>query len=173
MASTILKNSCVKCKKTKHTVKCGGCSQDFCLNHMNEHHNELSEQLGTIEDQFNEFNIEIDGQKADPQKHGLMKQIDEWELESIEKIRQTANKARRELSWCMSRFVTDMNVKLKQLNEQITQCRKQEDFSDPDIQFFNEKLERLKETLNKPPYFKVEQYSTSFISKIHLAVEGK
>ncbi|CAF4780987.1 unnamed protein product [Rotaria sp. Silwood1] len=91
MATTTQGIVCIKCKKTKRIVTCKGCSKDFCADHLNEHHNELSEQLGKTEDQFNEFKIQIEGQKAELQQHELMKQIDQWEHESIEKIRQVAN----------------------------------------------------------------------------------
>ncbi|CAF1267424.1 unnamed protein product [Rotaria sp. Silwood1] len=168
MATITAKTSCVKCKKIKNTLKCSGCSQDFCFDHIAEHRNELSEQLSQCEDQFNEVKIKIDEQKSEPQKNKLMKQIDRWEIESIEKIQQMANEIRFELSSCIIKFVTDLDMKLKQLTKQIIQCRKEDDFSDIEIKFFNEELKRLKDILNNPTDFKIEQESTTFINKIHL-----
>ncbi|CAF3749212.1 unnamed protein product, partial [Rotaria sordida] len=168
MATATNKTLCIKCKKSKTTMKCSGCSKDFCFDHIDEHRNELSEQLGTIEDQFNDFKIGIDEQKADRQKHELMKQINRWERKSIEKIRQVANEVRHELSSRIVIFTTDLDVKLKQLTQKIIQCRKENDFADQEIQDFNEELERLRDILNKPPDFKIKYDTTSFISKIHL-----
>ncbi|CAF4295600.1 unnamed protein product, partial [Rotaria sp. Silwood2] len=150
---------------------CKGCSKDFCDEHLKEHHNEFSEQLGKTEDLFNEFKIEIEGQKAEPQQHELMEQIDKWEYESIEKIRQVANKVRWELSSYVITYVTDQDLEFKKLRERLIQCRKDEDFIETDIQFFNEELKRLKGILNNPPTFKIEYDSTSLINKIHFKKE--
>ncbi|CAF3931803.1 unnamed protein product [Rotaria sp. Silwood1] len=171
MATTTQGIVCIKCKKTKRIVTCKGCAKDFCADHLNEHHNELSEQLGKTEDQFNEFKIQIEGQKAELQQHELMKQIDQWEHESIEKIRQVANEVRLELSSCVITFITDQDFKFKKLREQLIQCRKDEDFIDTDIQFLNEELEKLKCILNNSPTFKIEYDSTSFINKIRFNKE--
>ncbi|CAF1058738.1 unnamed protein product [Rotaria sordida] len=170
MATTTDKIPCVKCKKPKNAVTCPGCSQAFCLSHVNEHHNELSEQLVTIEDQFNELRIEIDEQKSELQKHELIK-INRWESDSIEKIRQVANEVRHELSSYGNILITDLNSKLKQLAEKLDQCRREDDFIDTDIQFFNEKLTQLRDTLNNPFNFEIEQDSTSFIEKLRLTIK--
>ncbi|CAF3647517.1 unnamed protein product [Rotaria sp. Silwood1] len=140
MATTTGKTSGVICKKSKITVKCSGCSKDFGLNHISEHRNELSQQLGTIEDQFNDLKLEMDEQKSNPQKPELMKQIDKWERESIEKVRQVADEVRRELSSYIVTFATNLDFKLKQLTQKIIQCRKDNDFADQEIQVFNEEL---------------------------------
>ncbi|CAF2938481.1 unnamed protein product [Rotaria sp. Silwood2] len=154
-------------------MKCSGCSQDFCFDHIAEHRNELSEQLGQCEDQFNEVKIKIEEQKTEPQKNELMKKLDKWEIESIEKIRQMANEIRHELSSCIVEFITDLSLKFQQLTEQIIQCRKANDFSDVEIKFFNEELKRLKDILDNPSDFKIEQDSTTFINKIRLTRKGK
>ncbi|CAF4729562.1 unnamed protein product, partial [Rotaria sp. Silwood2] len=137
------------------------------------HRHELSEQLNTIEDQFNELKIRIAGQNVKQQKHELMKQIDEWEYESIEKIRQVANEVRRELSLSVTKVVTDLDFKLNRLTEQIVKFRKDEDIAETDIQVFNEELQRLKTNLKNPLNFKIKRDSTSFINKIHLGIKGK
>lgn len=43
------KTQCVKCGKEKETLKCTGCSQDFCDNHLTDHRQELNQQLNQIE----------------------------------------------------------------------------------------------------------------------------
>ncbi|CAF1276616.1 unnamed protein product [Rotaria sp. Silwood1] len=138
---------------------------------MFEHHNDLSEELGAIEHQFTEFKIEIDEQKAESQNHELIKQIDKWERESIEKIQQVANEVRNELASCVVTFATDLQLKLKQLTDRLIKCRKEEDFIDTDIYFFNEELKQLKDILNNPSNFNIEEDSTSFINKICLKMK--
>lgn len=55
MAKASSKTRCVTCGKDKTTYECPGCSQNFCLNHLNAHNRELSKQLDEIEDQRNQF----------------------------------------------------------------------------------------------------------------------
>ncbi|CAF3469354.1 unnamed protein product [Rotaria sp. Silwood1] len=168
MVITTTKTSCVKCKKVKNTIKCSGCSQDFCFDHIVEHRNEINEQFDQCEDQFNEIKIKIEAQKIEPQNNELMKQIDIWEIESIEKIRQIANEIRYELSSYIIDFTLDLDLKMKQLTEELIQCRKENDFSDLEIQRFNEELKQLKDILNNSTDFIIEQDPTTFINKIRL-----
>lgn len=172
-ATTIGKTFCVKCKRPKHTVRCEGCSQDLCFNHIIEHRNDLIEQLNRTEDQLKEFKNEMDEQRAEPHKHELMKRIDQWEHESIEKVRQMANETRQDLSVCVIKVIADLDTKWKQLIEQLNQYRHEEDFIDTDIQFLKEELERLKEMLKNPPDLKLNNESTSLINKIRLTMKRK
>ncbi|CAF3561072.1 unnamed protein product [Rotaria sp. Silwood1] len=171
MAKATQGTVCVKCELTKSFATCKGCSKDFCRIHINEHHTELSDQLGKTEDQFNEFKIEMEGPKIELQKQELMKQIDEWERESIEKIHQVANEVRHKLSLRVNKFATDLNFEFKELTKSLIQCRKEEDFIETRIDFFNEKLKKLQDTFNNPSNFKIEHYSTCFINKIHLVTK--
>ncbi len=70
------------CGKEKATFKCGECLQDFCYNHSTEHRNELSKQFDEIE-----TIRELLRQHLLKQTHVLIQQIDQWERDSIMKIR--------------------------------------------------------------------------------------
>ena len=67
----------VKCQKQKNTGKCGGCAKDFCITHMNEHHQELSEQLAQTQDQYHQFKNNTEERQSDFHRHPLIKQIDD------------------------------------------------------------------------------------------------
>jgi len=84
-------NLCVRCDKEKAILRCGRCSQDFCYNHFVNHRQELNEQMEEIE----VIRQTLTEQSAEPRKHALIKQVDKWERDSINKIRQTADKARQ------------------------------------------------------------------------------
>jgi hypothetical protein len=83
---------CVTCNKGKGIFKCEGCSQIFCPKHSIGHRNDLSKQLEEIE-----ITYDIVQQTEDPRQHPLLKKIDQWEKESIDKIRRVAEDARNEL----------------------------------------------------------------------------
>ena len=173
MATANDKVVCVKCQKTKNTVRCGGCAKDFCLTHMNEHHQELSEELAQTEDQYNQFKNTIEERKRDFHRHALIKQIDDWEKESVAKIRQVADRVRGQVSSHIDDSTAKVNSQLQLLTEQLSQCRKEDDFGDKDLYFFNEELQRLKALTDALPECQLGYGSTPFISKIHVVNEGK
>ncbi|CAF3209705.1 unnamed protein product [Rotaria socialis] len=159
---------CCQCRKTKGTLICDECSKGFCPKHMIEHVDDLREQLNKTDDEFSQFKLQIEEQLVKPEAHELMKEIDNWERESIEKIQKMANDIRQELSSCLISFVDDLNAKFRHLTEQFIQCRTEGNIIDSNIQFFNEELNLLKNTLHKPPFFKIQYKSRIFIKRIRL-----
>src|SRR5437868_7053759 len=95
MATAIGKTHCVKCGKEKVAYKCGGCSQDFCFNHLADHRQILDQQFDEVENKRNLFRQKLTEQTTNPQKHFLIEQINKWENDSINKIQQTAEEARQ------------------------------------------------------------------------------
>ncbi len=60
---------CITCGKDyKITYNCEGCSQNFCVNHLSEHHRQLAKQLDEIEDQRNVFRQILSEQTKDLQE---------------------------------------------------------------------------------------------------------
>jgi hypothetical protein len=91
MATAIGNACCVVNCKGKFTFKCGGCLQDFCYKHVADHRHDLYKQLDEIE-----VNRDVLRQKfEDRKKSSSIKEIDQWELESINKLRQIAEEARQ------------------------------------------------------------------------------
>ena len=96
IATAIGRIRCVTCHKEKVTYKCRGCSLEFCFSHLKDHHQELGQQLHEIEVTRNLFRQSLTEQTKEPQKQSLIQQINEWERESIDKIRHTAEEARQQ-----------------------------------------------------------------------------
>lgn len=105
------KARCVTCGKDKAVMKCGGCSKDFCFNHMTDHRQELSRQLDEIENTRDLFRQSLTEQMSTPQKHALLRQIDQWEQESIYKIREAAEAERQLLMHHTAKYFNEMEIK--------------------------------------------------------------
>ena len=88
MSTTTGKGRCITCGKEKSSVRCEGCLELFCYNHLTDHRQELSKQLDEIEIDRDLFRQTLTEQTN---KHPLIKQINKWEEDSIRIIRQTAN----------------------------------------------------------------------------------
>lgn len=140
---------------------------------MLEHHQELSEQLSHTEDQYNQFTNVLDEKNFEADEHPLVKQINQWEQESMEKIRHVANEVRCQALMRIRNSIADLNLQLKDLTEKLIQCRKEDDFVDKDVQFFDEGLQRLKDILHTSPNHQLNSTSSPFIKLISLIDEGK
>jgi chromosome segregation ATPase len=173
MATTPGRTQCITCGKEKVTSKCSGCFQDFCYNHLGEHRQQLSKQLDEIEGERNLFQQAITQQTASSQKHSLIQEIDEWEQQSIQKIKQTAEEARQLLVKYTNEHIIRIEQRLNKLTYQLKHSRDEDDIMETDFQKWKEELQQMTEQLNKPPNIEIQQSSTPLINKIQVEFFGK
>ncbi len=171
MAASAERNRCAICHKEKATLRCGGCSKDFCFNHVPEHRQELCKQLDEVEVTRDLFRQALTEQTSQPQQYPLMEQIDKWERESIEKIQQTANEARQQLAHHTTGHITVIESQLNKLTNELRKSREEDDFFETDLTRWKQEIARLGEVLHKPPNINVRQNSTSLVNKIVVDVE--
>jgi len=168
MAAVPGRTRCVTCGKERATSKCGGCLQDLCYNDFEYHHQELSKQLDEIEVNCDLYRLTLTEQTADLQKHPLIQEINNWERDSIDKIKQAADEARQLIFEHTSTHATDLEDQLNKLIVQLRQCRQENDFFDTDLNQWKDELERLTKELTKLTNVKFCQESTPFVTKISI-----
>lgn len=164
------KTRCVTCGKEKAAFKCRGCLQDFCYNHTIDHHEELRRQLEEIEVDRDLFQQALTEQTVNPQKHPLILQIDKWERDSINKIRQSAAEARETLLQYPNGHMKHIEVKLNRLTDQLRQSREEDDFFETDLCRWKEELTRLAEELAKPLNINLRHHTIPLVTKIFVDV---
>jgi outer membrane murein-binding lipoprotein Lpp len=168
MATSNVKIQCFSCCKETRTFICAGCSQHFCLNDLTIHLQKLREDLDKIENEHDQFRQKFNDQKEDPKQCPLIKEVDQWEEDSINKIKQTAEQCRKRLINYKNIFIIEIEKKLNDLAKEIIQIRQENQFNEIDLDQFKEKLNKLKEELDKPSNVSIEQQPSSFINKIFL-----
>lgn len=164
--ATANKGRCVRCEKEKRGVRCEGCSQLFCFEHLPDHRQELNEQFDEIEMNRDLFRQSLTQQTTDPTKHALIQQINQWEQDSIIKIQQTAKQCRDSVLQHVNEHVKQMEMKLSKLTNQLKHIRQENDFNEIDIDEFKQKLKEMIEELNKPSNVLIEQKSAALIQNI-------
>ena len=173
MATAASKGRCLICKKEKATTRCHGCSEDFCFNHLVEHRQELSQQFDHLENQRNLFRQTLTEQTKNPQKHVLVQQINQWEKDSINKIRQTAEEAREMLLKYTDEHTNEVEMKLNKLTEELKEIREENDYNEIDLNEMKKKLNELEGKLNKPSNVAIKQDSSpAFIEKISVHISS-
>ncbi|CAF1449018.1 unnamed protein product [Adineta steineri] len=168
MTTITAKPQCITCGKEKSTVRCDGCSQPFCYNHLIEHRQELSKRLDEIEVSRDLFRQTLTDQSTKPENQTLIKQTDEWEQDSIDKIRQTANEARQTILQHSTKYLTDLEMKLNTLTKELRESRAENDFVEADLQRWNTQLTEMNNELDKPSTISIQHGSTPLISTIHV-----
>jgi hypothetical protein len=168
MATPNVKTQCSICDEERNTFLCRGCSKDFCFDHLTEHRQLINIQLHHIQNDYNEFKQIIIDRKNNPEQHPLIKQIKQWENESIHKIKQKAKECREILINYTNEIINRIENKLENPNEQLISNEKKNNFNEIDLDQFKEKLEELKEELNQPTYISIAQKTNSFINEIFI-----
>ena len=170
MTTSLGKNRCTKCEKDKSTLRCGGCLQEYCVNHSFDHRQELNKQLDDVEVTRHLFRQTLLQQATDPEKHALIQQINDWERESIVKIRQTAEEARQTLLKHTTGHIKQIEIDLNKLADQLRQSREDNDFYETDLRHWNDELKRLANELAKPSTINLRQDTTALIHRISVGV---
>ncbi|CAF4200103.1 unnamed protein product [Adineta steineri] len=160
------KTLCFTCKKDKITYPCEGCIKEFCLAHLNEHKQFLNDELNHIINDYDQFKQTINEQREKPENHPLIKQIDQWETKSIEKIQQEAKECRKIFIRYSKRFIKDIEMKYNALSEQIKQIHKENEFNEIDLSYLTNQLKSITEELNDPSKISIQQNSQSLINEI-------
>ncbi|CAF4184107.1 unnamed protein product [Adineta steineri] len=104
-------------------------------------------------------------QRINEQNHSLMKQINQWERNSIEIIQQKAQKCREILIKSSETLIYDMEKKLNGLSEQIKQIHRENEI---DLNYLKNQLANIVEELNNPPNISPQQNSQPIIDDISI-----
>ncbi|CAF0736419.1 unnamed protein product [Adineta steineri] len=171
--TVIGKNRCVTCDREKATLRCGGCLQEFCFNHLTDHRQELRKQLDDIIATRDVFQQTLNEQRNDLEKHALIGKINEWERVSIKTIQQTAEEERQKVYKYASVHRRQIKFDPNKLSEQLGQSREENDIDDTNIRDWNEELNRLAKELIKPLCIKLELDTTPLINAISVNMTPK
>ncbi|CAF1388771.1 unnamed protein product [Adineta steineri] len=162
------KTLCSVCNKNKITYSCDGCSQRFCLLDLTEHRQTLNNELHHIAGEYNEFKETINEQKQNPQNSSVIKQIDQWERNSIEKIQQTAKDWKEIVSESLQTYINDIEKTFNDLNEQIKQFQIENEFNEMDLSCLRNQLTEITEQLNNSSNISMQQNRQLIINDISI-----
>ncbi|CAF0725519.1 unnamed protein product [Adineta steineri] len=162
------KTQCFTCNKEKLTFPCEGCLNRFCLIHLPEHYQILNEELNHIIDDYNKFKETMNEQKQNPHNHSLIKQINQWETNAIEKIQKKAQYCRKIVIESLQTLINDIEMKFNDLNKQIQQLHKETDFNEINLNYLRNQLIEITQELNSPSNISIQQQSQSFVNGISI-----
>jgi hypothetical protein len=172
MATATGKTRCVICSKEKATIRCGGCFEEYCFNHMTDHRQQLNTQLDEVEINRDLFRQSLTQQIEQPNNQTLIQQINQWEIKSIAIIQQTAEEARKVILNNFNEYQHRLEIKLNELTNQIRDSRHENDFNEINLRQFQEELDLLTAELTKPMTISIQEDTTSLINKVSVHVSS-
>ncbi|CAF4663741.1 unnamed protein product [Rotaria sp. Silwood1] len=176
MASSSSKKPCSienGCKQAAITT-CDGCSQAFCSKHFTDHRNLLNDEINKIISEHDDLKNSLTQQTKNPTCHPLIKQVDEWETQSISKIQQRAKELRQELSELTKNNTNNSSQKLQDLAKEINECRENGDFLEIDLRRWKETLEDLKLHITSPSKITINRVNeNALIQNISVNLKNK
>ena len=140
-ASAVSKKQCVTCNKGGGVLTCDGCQRSFCGKHVIEHRQELAGQLDNIMQEHDLLQQEF--LQPSPEKDSLLKKIDKWEKDSVEKIQVAAETARKALEEMLQQAKQEFTTKLPIIVETLRASREADDFSEHDLDRWRKQLKEL------------------------------
>jgi hypothetical protein len=173
MATATGRARCITCDKEKRTVKCEGCSQLFCFDHLPDHRQQFSAQLDEIEVNRDIFRQTLTEQTVDLKNHSLIKQIDRWEDDSIKQIQQTATQCRQLILQHSSDHIHQIEINLVNLTDELRLTRQENDFNEIDLRELKQKLTQLTEKLHKTSDISIQRGSGALVNKISVIAPSR
>ncbi|CAF3915235.1 unnamed protein product [Rotaria sordida] len=164
------KTPCSICQKAVGVFTCRGCGKDFCYRHVAEHRQELNKQMDELTTNHDELQQTITEQEVRPNCHPLIQKINKWEQESIDKIHQTADDARKQVITILGMHRTQVIHDLSCLTKKLNEVRNEDNYVETDLKEWTEKLDKLKIDLNAAQTidFGEENNSSTLISKFSI-----
>ncbi|CAF2866850.1 unnamed protein product, partial [Rotaria sp. Silwood2] len=163
-------SQCSICNKGTVVYNCGGCSKDFCYNHLEEHRQTLRQQCSDIKKDCDKFHRQLVEQKKESRKPPFIREVNLWEQESIQKISQTAEECRQILTKQHMRHFTEMEDRLSQLTEELKKIQQENEFNEINIDRIKTQLTKLTGELSELPNVRIQKENTLFIEKFSVVV---
>ncbi|CAF1144887.1 unnamed protein product [Rotaria sordida] len=169
-ATTNGKAKCFECNKNKIVYLCEGCSQKFCLTDLTEHQQQHGKELDKILTDCDEFRQKLIEQKGDQNQRLLIQQVNEWEDNSMKRIKQIAEECRQILIKHTDDNIMEIEKELNKFITDLKQIRRENDFNEFHLNQLKMELEKLEKELDQPSNISIQQHSTPFINKISVSV---
>ncbi len=138
------------CNERKGNMRCEGCQRLYCLPCMSKHHDELSIQfellIGVQKEVKESFEV-VQSTWQNKKELSCLTEIDRWEQEVINRIQQTAAKARTTANEIMTKTMLDLRRRLDQLAFDMQQRQEEGNYLDNDIAEVRRQVEQLNNSI--------------------------
>ena len=146
---------CSMCEKGHGACLCAGCKKYFCVKDFRSHRTGLSNEMDILVVNRNDLQEKMN--KIAQTKYAcnpLLVQIKEWERNTIDKVKVTAELARQHVKQILNSKRNQISTQFKVLSKELIEMKETEDFVESDLTRLHEKINQLNQdltSLNQPP----------------------
>lgn len=135
-------NTCDNCQTSPVRVSaCPGCKKNLCRECIPEHDRNLERSFDELVIEHDALKYELDSKHPDHSKnHSIIAEIDAWETETVEKIRNTAENIRRIVQKTIEEDQRNIRNNLKTLSDEIQNLQKLKQYLEPEIEGIQTKI---------------------------------
>ncbi|CAF1028787.1 unnamed protein product [Didymodactylos carnosus] len=168
--STASRVQCIKCTKNASITTCHGCLAELCRRCFNDHRQDLSKELDHVVYEHDMVKQQFETPNKND-SHRLLKQIDELEKDSTDKINQLAERCRIDVVKLLDKNKDQLIDRFRKISNSIRKGRDDEDYVERDLSKWMAGLKELKDELIKPSNFRVEEdkQQSPWIQKIRVS----
>ena len=139
-------------------TSCDGCAKRFCMQHFTEHRALLDNELNEL---IKDHDL-IKNSFEEQQKHGdayeLLKQVQKWEIDSIDRIKKKAHELRVELTRFGETYTSDVKHKFEHLSKEFIKWKEESDCAENDLIRWRQEMNYLKVNFSTPISISMEEY---------------
>lgn len=142
---------CIVCEIQNEQViyGCICCSQNYCIVHLDKHRKATKIQFDQFENETQTLRKAFVDQIFQSNNQQLIEQINLWERNSIEKIKQYAEQNRKNVFKYINQHFQKMDYSLNKITTAIQSIRQGNYSNKINLEYLNNKLDELKEKLNE------------------------
>ncbi|CAF4590803.1 unnamed protein product, partial [Didymodactylos carnosus] len=101
-------------------------------------------------------------------KHPLFTQIDKWETESVNKIKQASSDAGNQLQQLLSENTHETMKAFRRITDDLRSRRTTEDYVEPDLDQWTKELNKIKDEINRPKNIDISEDSSASMKLIRV-----
>ncbi|CAF1295952.1 unnamed protein product [Didymodactylos carnosus] len=146
--NSAINEPCKLCEKGKY--KCQGCHLSCCKRHFDEHRQQLARQFDKViyeHDVLHELLKSKGPIDNDKTEDDFLQKIDNWEVETIQKVEYAARRAREQMKQLMNHPRERIQKEFCLITNELKQSRQDDDYLEPDFERWYQQLQDLKEQL--------------------------
>ena len=149
---------------------CRGCGGNFCTSHTAEHREHLKKSMDDVVRQYDQLKHNLNGQNVDEYQKSLSEQINQWEEDSVGKIRQLAYKTRQELAATVEFRNKHLKDRLEQIKQLFDKAKQDGGYYENDLKEWSNRLQDLQRTYVDQRTLQIDDNAQSipFIRRISL-----
>lgn len=161
-------STCEICRESVDTFKCTKCEQVFCFTHLKTHRDQLILEICQVQDEINAIRQNIYSQKENFSEHPLHDFINQWENESIRKIRQMADRTRKSLINRSDEYISNLEKHLNDLSTEVQQFSRKKICDKIQMTRWNEKLAQFNVKMNPLETIEIDELQRPLVKEIEI-----